>query len=464
MTCVVAKPIDNACNFDYQLALSVATILCNNISEAACKEWEEESKCAGAARSSSSSACAASSCAAAFASTDLPLAGPEKAKLDEDWCDDRSTVAASRSDRSMCDEQEDFDLAEFEIAETEPTQSERPARKLTWAELVDSDTEEDTNSVDADGGSEIGDPSHLSTMTLSQPCSPSITAAARPARWADISESDEENMENIPAAANVPAAAILKEATEPEPQSARSSRASRRARAASAAAAAAATDDSRSTAASEEQGPAARVVSKKDSGPSTAPGKGVSKGSGKKGSEWARPSDKNANWGAEKYSSKGSSKGAAKGAAKGAGKAAGKGGKAAGKGASKGAGKGKGSSKFQCQIIVGIEEDNKFRVVRRLIGSGGENMKNINQDTQARLRLRGRGSKFLEGDEQQESTDDLMLCITSDDAVGYERAKAMASELIEGIHHSYRSFCIKANKVCPDLKFQLHEGYREGSR
>merc|ERR1719253_1786147 len=95
-----------------------------------------------------------------------------------------------------------------------------------------------------------------------------------------------------------------------------------------------------------------------------------------------------------------------KGNQKGHGKAAGKGwntaegGKKSGKGAAKGAGKGAGkggAEKFQCQFVIGIEEDSKFRVVRRLIGSGGEHMKAIFEQTSAKLRLRGRGSKFMEG-------------------------------------------------------------------
>merc|ERR1719261_1882561 len=89
---------------------------------------------------------------------------------------------------------------------------------------------------------------------------------------------------------------------------------------------------------------------------------------------------------------------------------------------SKGLGKGS-NEKLQCQFIIGIEEDPKFKVVKRIIGIGGSNMKRIAESTGAKLRLRGRGSGFLEGPRQQESSDELMLCISSQDKVGFENCK-----------------------------------------
>jgi len=153
---------------------------------------------------------------------------------------------------------------------------------------------------------------------------------------------------------------------------------------------------------------------------------------------------------------KGNSKGKGKGAAKGTGKGYGK---SAGKGLSKGS-----DGKAQCQFVIGIEEDSKFHVVKRIIGAGGANMKNIAEETGAKLRLRGRGSKFLEGPARKESSDDLMLCISSHSTVCHVDAKKMVSELLEHIYEDYRVFCSNAGKVEPSLHIQLHEGYREGSR
>jgi hypothetical protein len=164
------------------------------------------------------------------------------------------------------------------------------------------------------------------------------------------------------------------------------------------------------------------------------------------GKAWASNSGK----GARDFEGKGSGKKAAR--------------KGSGKVGVKGAGKGATNEKFQCQFILGIEEDATFRVTKRVLGAGGENMKRIAGGSGAKLRLRGRGSKFLEGPEQKESDDDLMLCVSSQDAVGFETAKRAVSELIEVIYGQYRTFCSKVGHVCPALELKIHEGYRPGSR
>jgi len=137
--------------------------------------------------------------------------------------------------------------------------------------------------------------------------------------------------------------------------------------------------------------------------------------------------------------------------------------KGAGKGGKKGAGKGASKEKFQCQFILGIEEDLEFHVVSRVIGRGGANMKRIFADSGAKLRLRGRGSNFLEGAEEKESEDDLMLCVSCMDASSFDMARKAVSKLIEGIYQQYRTFCRREGRACPDLELTIHEGYRAGS-
>lgn len=122
------------------------------------------------------------------------------------------------------------------------------------------------------------------------------------------------------------------------------------------------------------------------------------------------------------------------------------------------------STKLQCQFQVGIEEEPTFRVVRRLLGPAGQHMKDIAQDTGAKLRLRGRGSKFLEGPEQLESTDPLMLCVSVESNAGYVEAVERITALLEGIYADYGEFCAKTGKRAPELWVDLHEGPREGSR
>eukprot|EP00429_Kryptoperidinium_foliaceum_P020351 CAMPEP_0176036000 /NCGR_PEP_ID=MMETSP0120_2-20121206/17825_1 /TAXON_ID=160619 /ORGANISM="Kryptoperidinium foliaceum, Strain CCMP 1326" /LENGTH=281 /DNA_ID=CAMNT_0017369383 /DNA_START=77 /DNA_END=922 /DNA_ORIENTATION=- len=56
---------------------------------------------------------------------------------------------------------------------------------------------------------------------------------------------------------------------------------------------------------------------------------------------------------------------------------------------------GRRSDKYLCRFIVGIEPDQSFRVVSRLIGPRGKHMKEIIAETPgAKLRIRGRGSGY----------------------------------------------------------------------
>lgn len=118
--------------------------------------------------------------------------------------------------------------------------------------------------------------------------------------------------------------------------------------------------------------------------------------------------------------------------------------------------------KWQCQFTIGIEEESHFHVVRRIIGIHGAHVKAIAAQSGSRLRLRGRGSKFLEGPEQQESTDPLMLCMSAPDHTAYDMAVQLIIELIERVYGEYTTFCEKNKLPAPELRIQLHEGRREG--
>ena len=70
-----------------------------------------------------------------------------------------------------------------------------------------------------------------------------------------------------------------------------------------------------------------------------------------------------------------------------------------------------------CNMIIPNDQD--FQVVRRLIGSKGCNMKKIvdscksGDQSNVKLRLRGRGSGYKEGPQNRESEDPLHLCISA---------------------------------------------------
>merc|ERR1712007_383793 len=110
-------------------------------------------------------------------------------------------------------------------------------------------------------------------------------------------------------------------------------------------------------------------------------------------------------------------------------------------------------------FYIGIDHDSEFNVKGRIIGKGGKNMKDIvDACNGTKLRLRGRGSGFLEGPRKQESTDPLMLCVSSPDAESYQKAKVLISKLMNDIYADYLASGLPAL----NLSINIHEGKREG--
>lgn len=156
--------------------------------------------------------------------------------------------------------------------------------------------------------------------------------------------------------------------------------------------------------------------------------------------------------------------GGAKGDAVGSGKGAGKGKDAQPQRWSRQKGVGKGASgKRQCQFVVGIAEDPEFKAVRQVLGPHGAHMKSIAEESGAKLRLRGRGSKFLEGPEQRESTDPLMLCVSAPDPACYAEALRLTTRHLEDVYSKYRAFCARTGRPTVNVAIEFHEGARDGA-
>lgn len=115
---------------------------------------------------------------------------------------------------------------------------------------------------------------------------------------------------------------------------------------------------------------------------------------------------------------------------------------------------GTGGGKYLCRVKVGIEEDVAFQVCRRIIGPGGENMKRIIESVgngAVKIRLRGRGSKYLEGPEHKESNDDLMLCVSATNRRSFEKASCLVEALIGAVQQDYVAFCQARRWPAPTL-------------
>jgi hypothetical protein len=114
--------------------------------------------------------------------------------------------------------------------------------------------------------------------------------------------------------------------------------------------------------------------------------------------------------------------------------------------------------KFTCRFEIGIENDKDFQVARRIIGQKGINMKEIVARTDAKLRLRGRGSGYLEGLSKTESPEPLHLCVSCTTRRGYVEAARLVSDLLERIYAEYRMYCqSRGLGVDPNLKVTIRE-------
>merc|ERR1711907_345520 len=108
--------------------------------------------------------------------------------------------------------------------------------------------------------------------------------------------------------------------------------------------------------------------------------------------------------------------------------------------------------KMLCRYNVGIEQDRSFNVLRKLLGERGSHMKTIAENTGAKLRIRGRGSGYLEGPAQTEASDEpLMLCISAESREGFNNAVQDVESLLEYVHGLYRDFCEDRRLPSPKL-------------
>ena len=64
---------------------------------------------------------------------------------------------------------------------------------------------------------------------------------------------------------------------------------------------------------------------------------------------------------------------------------------------------------MRARTDTGLEDDEEFCLVKRILGKGGNNMRRIAEDCNAKVRLRGIGSGFLEGAEGKEANMPLQL-------------------------------------------------------
>ncbi|EER12212.1 hypothetical protein Pmar_PMAR016611 [Perkinsus marinus ATCC 50983] len=102
-------------------------------------------------------------------------------------------------------------------------------------------------------------------------------------------------------------------------------------------------------------------------------------------------------------------------------------------------------------------------VARRIIGNKGSNMKRIVGLSNAKLRLRGQGSGYLEGTLRRESPDPLHLCISCVTREGYLAAVKETKTLLKRVYAEWRNFQIKRGRGDPGMiGIQMKEHFLTG--
>lgn len=120
--------------------------------------------------------------------------------------------------------------------------------------------------------------------------------------------------------------------------------------------------------------------------------------------------------------------------------------------------------KYTCRFDIGITNEKAFQVARRIIGTKGANMKRVVKMSDAKLRLRGRGSGFLEGAQKVESAEPLHLCVSCKEYNGYQVAIKEVGSLLQSVYTDYLEFCHQRGRKAPDLRVVMREHPLPGSR
>ena len=129
------------------------------------------------------------------------------------------------------------------------------------------------------------------------------------------------------------------------------------------------------------------------------------------------------------------------------------------------------NTKYTCRFDIQIENDKEFQVARRLIGPKGNTMKKIVEMCTkgmnglmhdiVKLRLRGKGSGFKEGACQEESNEDLHLCISSKYADKYKIACDEICKLILQVYKEYYNYCRNKGIKTEILRLKKYENVQD---
>jgi len=110
------------------------------------------------------------------------------------------------------------------------------------------------------------------------------------------------------------------------------------------------------------------------------------------------------------------------------------------------------------RVPVGIEDEPAFRVIRRLIGPGGENMRRLTDGAEgAKVWVSGKGVQTRNATESEEP---LTIRVIASTTRALEVATANVEKLLGRVHSEYRKFCAAKGLPEPTLVVRREKALR----
>ncbi|KAK6083586.1 KH domain-containing protein [Seiridium cupressi] len=106
------------------------------------------------------------------------------------------------------------------------------------------------------------------------------------------------------------------------------------------------------------------------------------------------------------------------------------------------------------KIPIDLEPIPGFNLRAQVVGHGGTYVKHIQQETNCRVQIKGRGSGYLEAATNRESDEDMYLHVAGPDPAMVERAKQLCEDLLGSVKEQYEEF-----KSRPPRQYGGHGGH-----
>ncbi|TPX57113.1 hypothetical protein PhCBS80983_g04077 [Powellomyces hirtus] len=114
---------------------------------------------------------------------------------------------------------------------------------------------------------------------------------------------------------------------------------------------------------------------------------------------------------------------------------------------------------FSEKVYIGIEADRMFNVRAKIVGPQGQYVKHIQQETQTKVQLKGRGSGYIEQVTGQEADEGLHIHVTGFNQEGVDDAKKLCEDLIETVKKEYTDFKRYQEQRRPPPRPPMNSGY-----